>query len=215
MSTPFDSTPLTPVSITLVDINPRMVAAWQSVFAADPEVQIVRGSILCQPACAWVTPTNSLGNMDGGVDGVIKRHFGSRIQTRVRREIDRAYGGFMPIGCTVCVPTGHHRPRFLISTPTMFGTAEDISGTSNVAVACAAALQAVRLQNATEPGSIRSVALPGLGASTGRVPPRLAAQWMHKAYRLFREQELDQYAASRGSATTADPDPGPGTYGLN
>jgi O-acetyl-ADP-ribose deacetylase (regulator of RNase III) len=56
----------------------------------------------------------------------------------------------------------------------------------------------VRLQNAAYPGSIRSVALPGLGARTGRVPAEDCAEYMVAAYRLFLDGELDaeQQAAS-------------------
>ena len=187
-----------PVTVTLVDINPRIVAAWRAAFADCPEVRILHGSILRQPACAWVTPTNSLGSMDGGLDAVLKCHFGPVIEKRVRREIARSFGGFMPVGCATCVATGRDQPRFLISTPTMFSSCENIGGTTNVALACAAALQAVRVQNAAEPGTIRSVALPGLGAATGRVPPRLCAELMWKAYHLFRQQEQEDLAAARG-----------------
>ena len=51
-----------------------------------------------------------------------------------------------------CVLTGRPQPRFLISTPTMTKSSEDISDSLNVALACAAALQAVHMQNAKEPG---------------------------------------------------------------
>ena len=45
----------------------------------------------------------------------------------------------------------------------MVTSSEDVSDTMNVALACAAAFQAVHMQNAREPGSIASIALPGLG----------------------------------------------------
>jgi O-acetyl-ADP-ribose deacetylase (regulator of RNase III) len=60
-----------------------------------------------------------------------------------------------------------------------------------VVLACAAALHAAQLQNAREPGSVASVALPGLGASTGRVPPEECARYMLAAYRMFLNGELD------------------------
>jgi hypothetical protein len=63
----------------------------------------------------------------------------------------------------------------------------------NVALACAAAFQAVHMQNAREPGGIRSVALPGLGANTGRVPVEICADLMWTGYNLFREQEFQDF----------------------
>ena len=185
------------VAVTLVDVNPKMVAAWRSTFEDNPEVQIVQGSMLDQPVSAWVTPTNSRGSMDGGLDAVIKRHFGGKIEKAVQQEIARRYGGSMPVGHATCVPTAAPQPRYLISTPTMTQSSQDISNTLNVALACAAAFQAVHMQNAVEPGGIRSVALPGLGANTGQVPVEICADLMWTAYQMFREREFQDYGEMR------------------
>ncbi len=185
------------LQVVLVDVNPRVVAAWRAAFADEPGVRVVRGSILDRRTDAWVTPTNALGRMDGGVDAAVNGHFGGRIQKLVRAEIRGRFGGHLPVGAATCVPTGGVRPRFLISTPTMVGPAEDVSDTLNVALACAAAFQAVHSQNAAEPGSVTSVALPGLGAATGRVPPRQCANLMWAAYTLFRESVFRDHDALR------------------
>ena len=179
------------VTVTLVDVNPRIVAAWRRAFSDHPEVDVVRGSMIDVPASAWVSPTNARGVMDGGLDAVIKQHLGPAIEDRVRREIGRAYDGRLPVGGATCVPTGLIHPAFLISAATMGASSEDIRDTPNVTLACAAALHAVQLQNAAAPGSIRSVALPGLGASTGRVPADDCAAYMLEAYRLLLEGELN------------------------
>jgi O-acetyl-ADP-ribose deacetylase (regulator of RNase III) len=183
--------------VVLVDINPAVVAAWEASFHDVPEVQIVRGSIVKQKTDAWVTPTNSRANMNGGVDAVVNGHFGGRIQSLVKAEVRKRFGGKMPVGSATCVPTGGVAPRFLVSTPTMVKASEDVSATLNVALACAAAFQALHMQNAAEPGSVESVAIPGLGAATGRVPPRVCANLMWTAYTLFREYKFSDYDALR------------------
>jgi O-acetyl-ADP-ribose deacetylase (regulator of RNase III) len=165
--------------------------------------------MLEQPVSAWVSPTNSRGSMDGGLDLVIKNHLGAAIETRLRQEIARAYQGLLPVGHAVCVPTGRNQPRYLISTPTMTGSSEDVSDTLNVALACAAAFQAVHMQNTREPGSIRSVALPGLGANTGKVPVEICADLMWTGYNLFREQEFSDFAALRAALEEQLGDLGP------
>lgn len=185
--------------VVLVDVNPLVVAAWREVFAGEPGVEVVHGSILWQPTDAWVTPTNARGRMDGGVDAAINGFFDGRIQPRVQAAIRRGYGGRLPVGAATCVPTGERQPRFVISAPTMARSAEDVSDTVNVALACAAAFQAVHRQNAAEPGSIGSVALPGLGAATGRVPPRVCASLMRAAYDLFRDGGVRDDAALRAA----------------
>jgi O-acetyl-ADP-ribose deacetylase (regulator of RNase III) len=184
----------TPLQVVLVDTNRAVTDAWKLAFADAPEVEIARGSILKRPTDAWVTPTNAAGSMDGGVDAAVNRHFRGRIQGLVQAEIARKYSGHLPVGAATCVPTGGLQPRFLISTPTMVRSSEDVSDTLNVALACAAAFQAVHMQNAVDPGSITSIALPGLGAATGRVPPRMCANLMWTAYTLFREYVFRDYA---------------------
>ena len=135
--------PTKPVlSVVLVDVNAKVVQAWRAAFDDTPEVQIVKGSILAQTVDAWVTPTNSRGSMDGGVDAVIKKHLGAQIQQRVQDQIARSSGRMLPVGSATCVPTGIGAPAYLISTPTMEKSSENISDTLNVAFACAAAFQA-------------------------------------------------------------------------
>src|SRR5205085_312386 len=152
------------MAITLTDINPRLVAAWEEEFADVADVHVVYGSILLRPADAWVTPTNARGRMDGGLDAVMKRYLGAGIEARVQREIAARFGGRLPVGCAACVtttglsvPRGGPRPAFLISAPTMAASSENVSETLNVAWAFAAAIQAARSLNALQPGSsIRS-----------------------------------------------------------
>jgi O-acetyl-ADP-ribose deacetylase (regulator of RNase III) len=197
------------LKVVLVDVSDKVVKAWEAAFEDAPEVRIFRGSILDQEVDAWVTPTNARGSMDGGVDAVIKRHLGPQIEKRVQQEIAHLYQGLMPVGCATCVPTGTATPRFLISTPTMVSSSEDISDTLNVALACAAAFQAIHLQNARQAGSITSVALPGLGAATGRVPVRACANLMWTGYALFNDYEFQDFAAMRAALREQLGDLGP------
>lgn len=181
------------LKVVLVDLNAEVVQAGRAAFADTPEVEIHEGSILAQHVDAWVNPTNSRGRMDGGVDAVIKRHLGAGIQLRVQRAIRDQFGGSLPVGSAVCVPSGATNPKFLISTPTMVESVQDVSETLNVALACAAAFQAIHMQNEREPGSIESVALVGMGAATGGVPPRVCANLMWTGYTLFNDYYFRDY----------------------
>ncbi|MEU4085870.1 ADP-ribosyltransferase domain-containing protein [Streptomyces aureus] len=182
-----ESSVLPALRVVLTDVNERVVEAWRAAFADTPGIEIRKGSILDEDVDAWVTPTNSRGRMDGGVDAVIKRYLGSGIQVRVQRAIRDRFAGPMPVGSAVCVPSGATVPRYLISTPTMVRSSENVSATMNVALACAAAFQAVHRQNRRKPGSIRSVALVGMGAQTGQVPARVCANLMWTGYTLFHD----------------------------
>jgi O-acetyl-ADP-ribose deacetylase (regulator of RNase III) len=197
------------VKVVLVDINPKMIEAWLATFEDDPDVAVISGSMLDQRVDAWVTPTNARASMDGGLDGVLKGHFGPAIERRVQAEVHRLFGGLLPVGHATCVPTGVSRPSFLISTPTMMAASEDISDTLNVALACAAAFQAVHIQNVRAPGSIGSVALPGLGANTGRVPVEICADLMWTGYQLFRRRSFENFAMMRAALEEELGDLGP------
>ncbi|MFE1415073.1 ADP-ribosyltransferase domain-containing protein [Streptomyces sp. NPDC058746] len=187
--------------VVLTDVNERVVEAWRAAFADTPGIEIRRGSILDEDVDAWVTPTNSRGRMDGGVDAVIKRYLGSGIQLRVQRAIRDRFAGTLPVGSAVCVPSGATVPRYLISTPTMVRSSQNVSATLNVALACAAAFQAVHRQNRKEPGSIRSVALVGMGAQTGRVPARVCANLMWTGYTLFHDHWFEDDDELRATIT--------------
>ncbi|MGW0784261.1 macro domain-containing protein [Streptomyces sp. NPDC002913] len=182
-----------PVRVVLTDLNSAVVDAWRAAFADTPEIEIRKGSILDVKTDAWVNPTNSRGRMDGGADAAIKRHLGAGIQLRVQRAIRDGFGGSLPVGSAVCVPSGAVDPKFLIPTPTMEGSSQNISETLNVALACAAAFQAVHQQNRKAPGSIGSVALVGMGARTGRVSARVCANLMWTGYTLFNDHAFADY----------------------
>jgi O-acetyl-ADP-ribose deacetylase (regulator of RNase III) len=182
-----------PLKVVLTDINTHVVEAWRAAFADTPGIEIRKGSILDEKVDAWVSPTNSRGRMDGGVDAAVKRYLGAGIQLRVQRAIRDRFAGSLPVGSAVCVPSGATNPRFLISTPTMETSSQNVSETLNVALACAAAFQAIHRQNAQAPGSITSVALVGMGARTGRVPARVCANLMWTGYTLFQDYSFEDY----------------------
>ncbi|MEU2285496.1 macro domain-containing protein [Streptomyces sp. NPDC013178] len=182
-----------PLRVVLTDINTKVVEAWRAAFADTPGIEIRKGSILDEKVDAWVSPTNSRGLMNGGVDAAVKRHLGAGIQLRVQRAIRDRFAGRLPVGSAVCVPSGAVNPRFLISTPTMEQSSQNVSETLNVALACAAAFQAIHRQNSEAPGSIESVALVGMGARTGRVPARVCANLMWTGYTLFNDYSFEDY----------------------
>ncbi|MFH9349501.1 macro domain-containing protein [Kitasatospora sp. NPDC017646] len=180
-----------PLRVVLTDLNATVVESWRAAFADVPDVEVRHGSILAEQVDAWVSPTNARGRMDGGTDAAIKRHLGAGIQLKVQRAIRDRYAGTLPVGSAVCVPSGAVNPKFLISAPTMHTSSQNVSETLNVALACAAAFQAVHRQNRLAPGSIRSVALVGMGARTGRVPARVCANLMWTGYTLFHDHHFE------------------------
>jgi O-acetyl-ADP-ribose deacetylase (regulator of RNase III) len=52
----------------LVDVQPDVVSAWREAFSVFPEVTIRQGDILGVAVNTIVSPANSHGFMDGGID---------------------------------------------------------------------------------------------------------------------------------------------------
>jgi O-acetyl-ADP-ribose deacetylase (regulator of RNase III) len=173
------------LKLILVDRSPALCAAFRHFFAGLRNVTIAddRFEDLAEFDCL-VSPANSFGLMEGGMDAAIVRFFGGALMDRVQRRILEDYLGEQPVGTCLVVESGHPGHPFVAHTPTM-RVPMDISGTDNVYRAMWAMLLAVRQHNRTAERGITTVACPGLGTGTGRVPYPEAARQMALAYRNF------------------------------
>ncbi|MEN0066929.1 MAG: macro domain-containing protein [Myxococcota bacterium] len=171
------------LALHLRDQSPSRVAAWRAHFEDRSEVDVSEGPIFHRTADALVSPANSFGYMDGGIDLVYVEHFGWDLEDRVRQAIAEDWGGELPVGCALIVPTG--RPegdiRWLICAPTM-RVPMNVARTPNAYLAFRAALRAVQAHNEGPLRSIASVMSPGLGTGVGRMPAELCARQMRAAW---------------------------------
>jgi O-acetyl-ADP-ribose deacetylase (regulator of RNase III) len=165
----------------LRDINAPLVAEWSNYFADVPHVHPSIGDIFGVQADAIISPANSFGFMDGGIDLVYSRRFGWQIQERLRQLLQQEYEGELPVGMAVLLGTGDPELPYLISAPTMRAPA-NVADTLNAYLAFRAALRVIRKHNALFPGTIKSVICPGLGTATGEMPVDICAKQMHAAY---------------------------------
>lgn len=171
--------------LILIDPNAPLYLEWREQFADLPDVEVVHGYFeqLNSFDC-MVSPANSFGLMDGGVDASITRFFGESLMQKVQQHIMDEFLGEQPVGTSFIVETGHTEHPFLAHTPTM-RVPMPISRTDNVYSAMWAMLLAVRHHNLQCDRRIESVACPGLGTGVGQVPFREAARQMALAYRHF------------------------------
>ena len=135
------------LTIHLRDISSEVVAAWDSAFADAPDVHASCGDIFEHRADAIVSPANSFGCMDGGIDLVYSRFFGWELEANLKELLAERHYGELPVGQAVILATGHKSIPFLVSAPTM-RVPSSISRTVNVYLAFRAALIAVREHNA-------------------------------------------------------------------
>jgi O-acetyl-ADP-ribose deacetylase (regulator of RNase III) len=164
----------------LVDTNASLVAAWLEAFAGFPEVVIERADILSVAKHCLVSPANSMGFMDGGIDQQYLAFFGGAIQDRVQEAIARRPEGHLPVGASLTVTTGHPRVPYLIVAPTM--PMPERVESDNAYRAMRAILRIVSAQ----PRLGNDVYCPGLATGTGMVPAKDAAEAMAEAYRDWK-----------------------------
>jgi len=160
----------------LIDYNENLIAAWKAAFKPFPEVGIHRGNLLTIAKHCAVSPANSHGFMDGGIDAEYRSFFGAQIEKTVQDAILRRPEGYLPVGASLAVRTGHPKIPYLIVAPTM--EMPELVDKSHSYRAMRAIL---RLAGAdSEIG--RDIYCPGLATGVGMVLPEDAALMMAKAY---------------------------------
>ena len=171
--------------LILCDHNPAMVRAWTAALGDEPDVEIRLGDLTEVSADAYVSAANSFGEMGGGVDLALRERFGGEIERRVMDTISEAWGR-LPVGEALILETEDWDVPYLIVAPTM-EVPMDVSLTDHAYLALRAVLHAWTERERREPGSIGSIAVPGLCTGVGRMDPERAAAQMRRAWEEFRQ----------------------------
>ncbi|HET9493778.1 MAG TPA: macro domain-containing protein, partial [Chloroflexia bacterium] len=176
------------IQIVLCDLNIVVVRAWEK-FCGDLDfVSIRRGSILDVTCDAVVSPANSFGFMDGGVDAVYLNYFGAALEARVQRTILTHHAGELVVGNADIVETGNSKIPFLIIAPTM-RVPMLLRESVNAYLAARAVFLLVQ-QGRFAAGSyrdepvasrVKTIALPGFGTGVGQMGPNTSAHQMRQA----------------------------------
>lgn len=163
--------------VALWDLDPHVVSAWTSAFGRYEGVSFGCGNILSARVDALVSPANSHGFMDGGIDLAYRNFFGFGLENRVRALIEAMPEAALPVGEAVIVKTGSSRFDRMVFAPTM-DRPRDIRGTDNVYRATRAALRCAL----TADPPIDTLGLPGMGTGVGRMDPTESAEQMRRAF---------------------------------
>ena len=160
----------------LIDADPAVATALRTAFQQFSEVVVSRGDLLAAAHTAIVSPANSFGFMDGGIDAAFRRFFGLSVEERVQSAINVRPEGHLPVGASLIIDTGNARVPFLIVAPTMLSP--EAVDSMNCYRAMRALLRIAGHDERIWPGLF----CPGLGTGVGRVSPEDAAREMAKAY---------------------------------
>lgn len=169
------------LQITLCDSFLPLVESWQAYFSGLPNVAVTCDSIFTLEADALVSPANSFGRMDGGLDAQIVEFLGEDLESEVQEMIRERHDGELVVGHAEVVITQAPQFPFLVVAPTM-RVPQNISRTVNSYLAFRAALRAVLAFNDLHGGIIQTLLVPGLGTDNGFMPPLRAARQMRAAY---------------------------------
>ena len=166
------SNPIPSLRISICDLNPLFVAEAHHLLMELPNVmEVAHRSVLDRPTDAVVSPANSFGFMDGGVDWAYLQFFGEQLQTRVQLVIRLQKFQELLVGDAIVVPTYNEAIRFLIVAPTM-RVPKIIADPADIMLATRAAVRMAcnfRMEH---------IVMPGMGTGCGQVVPDIAARAM-------------------------------------
>lgn len=174
------------MKVLLFDVKKGMVDAWGKEFA--PYINTGLHPVeVCEAPIDYilkkrlinclVSPANSFGFMDGGIDGVYSQLIPG-IQGIVQRAISKVYQGELPVGLAHLVDTDQVNPIELAIAPTM-RTPSDLR--NELAINCYLAARAVFVETSFYDDE-ETVAFPGMGTGVGALPFDFVAKSMRLAY---------------------------------
>ena len=175
--------------IKFISLDKEWVSYMKEFFKNTAMVIVENANIKDVPAeqTCFVSPANSLGFMDGGIDLVLSREIMPGIEQKVKKRIQQlnvisSMGRpYLPIGSVITVP--HDLNTHLIVTPTMF-LPHDVRGTQNAYWSFFAALKMWR-KLCTQKNKKFNLVVTSHCCGVGRMPGRESAEQMKRAYDDF------------------------------
>jgi O-acetyl-ADP-ribose deacetylase (regulator of RNase III) len=162
--------------IQLIDRNEGMCEEWRKQFKDCNDVFVHCGDFFSLKTDCVVSPANSFGFMDGGLDYVISDTLGWEVQRKLQQQIQEKYLGEILVGQAELIETGNINVPFCISAPTM-RIPTILKDTVNVYLASKAIFNLFKNDK-----RINTVTISGLGTGVGQVPYNICAKQMKQAY---------------------------------
>ena len=168
------------MKIQLVDRNAEMCAQWRKHFKGCEDVVVHHGDFFSLETDCIVSPANSFGFMDGGLDLAIMKQFGTDLESRVQKYILFGHGGELLVGEAFWIETGISDIPYMICAPTM-RVPMILKDSVNVYLASKAIFKLLRLRHPVY-RTVNTVTISGLGTGIGKVPYDICAKQMRQAY---------------------------------
>lgn len=167
------------LNILLVAVSEKLAEAWREAFAGQQNVTVIEGDITKVKCDAVVSPADSFGFMDGGLDYALSDRFGWGLEKRLQQKIRELPEAELLVGQAMVIDTNDDAIPYLISAPTMrVPTNFNIDTSVNAYLAMKSILIKAEAHD-----KISTVAIPGLCTGVGRMQPIIAARQMLVAYK--------------------------------
>lgn len=164
------------MKIQLIDRSEEMCQQWRIQFKDCDDIVVHQGDFFSLKADCVVSPANSFGYMDGGLDLAISKKIGWQVSKKLQKQIQEKYFGELLVGQAELVETDFPEIPFCISAPTM-RVPLILKETVNVYLASKAVFALLKKEN-----RIETVTMSGLGTGVGKVPYDICAKQMKQAY---------------------------------
>lgn len=176
------------MEIILTARDAKLFEAWQEYCGDLDNVSVYKGSILDVSCDAVVSPANSFGFMDGGIDLIYSQFFGWQVQERLQEIIKTKHHGELLIGSAEIVETDNIKIPYLISAPTM-RVPQIIKESVNPYLAARAVFLLIKysgfdfgvLKGEKIADAVQKVAFPGLGTGVGKIDFNTCAKQVRQA----------------------------------
>lgn len=153
------------MKIVLAAVGKELADAWDGI---------------CHDCDAVVSPANSFGFMDGGIDARYSDRFGWQVQERLQKVIQTKHHGELLVGTAEIVETDHPAIPYLIAAPPM-RVPMVLQDSVNPYLAARAVLLLVkhdRFESGPLAGEkildmVQTIAFPGLATGIGQVDVKI------------------------------------------
>lgn len=179
------------IKIHFVSLDHNLPNVCKEIFGNNPSISCsVENITKCSPHDCIVSPANSFGFMDGGIDAALSRMLEKGydiefIGRKVRKVIKDEYYGEQPVGTCILLETENKDFPFLAHSPTMT-TPDIVVGTLNAYYAFKAVLCSVINHNKKSKRKITTILTTTFCTGCGKMSLETSLKQMKYAYEVVK-----------------------------
>jgi O-acetyl-ADP-ribose deacetylase (regulator of RNase III) len=179
------------ITFHLCDFNQELIEMWTLYFGDMVNFKFYNCDIFSVPIPidtinAIVSPSNSFGDLQGGIDFIYFKKFGYKLEEQLQQTIIEKKFGELIIGDALILEMNKfYNYQYFIAAPTM-RVPMCVDKSVNAYLAFRATLiELIKFNTNNESYKINHVVCPGLATGIGKIPAELCARQMFQAYNII------------------------------